>query len=211
MLPHFPLPHFQRPQWRQWAVCIFDWSGPGSSRLKVKVRTLAIAPLTWVRLLTSGALQYRKWQLIGMSQWCRGALCGHPLPALTDNWTNGAASRHTIAPISHTRPSPHSHSYYSFPIPLRVGGWVGLEEGLLNEFVVAEDISWYCEMQNSFLVNLMQKLSKLVKICKVIAKKFTANFYWTAIILFLPVLFVFEKFRHGPPIRWREYRSGRPI
>ena len=125
--------------------------------------------------------------------------------------TNGAASRHTIAPISHTRPSPHSHSYYSFPIPLRVGGWVGLEEGLLNEFVVAEDISWYCEMQNSFLVNLMQKLSKLVKICKVIAKKFTANFYWTAIILFLPVLFVFEKFRHGPPIRWREYRSGRPI
>jgi len=41
-----------------------------------------------------------------MSQWCRSALCGHPLPALTDNWTHGAASRHTIAPISHTRPSP---------------------------------------------------------------------------------------------------------
>jgi len=77
MLPHFPLPHFQRPQWRQWVVCIFDWSGPGSSRLKVKVRTLAIAPLTWVRLLTSGALQYRKWQLTGMSQWCRSTLCGH--------------------------------------------------------------------------------------------------------------------------------------
>ena len=32
------------------------------------------------------------------------ALCGHPSPALTDNWTHGAASRHTIAPISHTRP-----------------------------------------------------------------------------------------------------------
>ena len=28
---------------------------------------------------------------------------------------NGAASRHTIAPISHTRPSPRSRSYYSFP------------------------------------------------------------------------------------------------
>jgi len=26
------------------------------------------------------------------------ALCGHPLPALTENWTNGADSRHTIAP-----------------------------------------------------------------------------------------------------------------
>jgi len=28
------------------------------------------------------------------------------ITALTDNWTNGAASRHTIASISHTRPSP---------------------------------------------------------------------------------------------------------
>ena len=42
--------------------------------------------------------------------------------ALTNNWTHGAASRHTIAPISHTRPSPRSRSYYSFPDPLRVGG-----------------------------------------------------------------------------------------
>ena len=42
------------------------------------------------------------------------------------NWTHNAASRHTIAPISHTRPSPRSRSYYLFPIPLRVGGWVGL-------------------------------------------------------------------------------------
>ena len=75
--------------------------------------------------MTSSALQSRKWQLIGMSQWCCSALCGHPLPALMDNWTHGAASRHTIAPISHTRPSPRSRSYYSFPVPLRVGGWVG--------------------------------------------------------------------------------------
>ena len=58
--------------------------------------------------------------LTGMSQWCRSALCGHPLPALTDSWTHDAASRHTIAQISHTRPSPRSHSHYSFPVPLRV-------------------------------------------------------------------------------------------
>jgi len=83
-------------------------------------------PLTWVRLVTSSALQSRKWQLIGMSQWCRSALCGHPLPVPTDNWTHGAASRHTIAPISHTRPSPRSRSYYSFSVPVSVGGWVGL-------------------------------------------------------------------------------------
>ena len=70
--------------------------------LKVKFWTLVIAPLTRVRLVTSSALQSRKWQLIGMSQCCRSALCGHPLPALTDNWTHGAASRHAIAPISHT-------------------------------------------------------------------------------------------------------------
>ena len=47
-----------------------------------------MAPLTWVRLVTRSALQSRKWQLIGMSQWCRSTLCGHPLPALTDNWTH---------------------------------------------------------------------------------------------------------------------------
>ena len=74
------------------------------------------------QIVTSSALQSRKWQLIGVSQWCRSALYGRPLPALTDNWTHGAASRHTIAPISHTRPSPRSRSYYSFPVPLRVGG-----------------------------------------------------------------------------------------
>ena len=63
--------------------------------------------------MTSSALQSPKWQLIGMSQWCRSALCGHPLPALTDDWTHGAASRHTIVPISHTRPSPRSRSNHS--------------------------------------------------------------------------------------------------
>jgi len=45
-----------------------------------------------------------------------------PSIARADNWTHGAAIRHTIAPTSHTRPSPRSRSYYSFPVPLRVGG-----------------------------------------------------------------------------------------
>ena len=104
----------------------FYWSVIVSIKVKVKVWTLAIAPLTRVRLVTSSALQSRKWQLIGMSQWCRSALCGHPLPALTDNWTNCASSRHSIAPISHTWPLPCSRSYYSFSVPPRVGGWVSL-------------------------------------------------------------------------------------
>ena len=93
--------------------------------VNVKVWTLAIVPLIWVRLVTSSALQSLKCKLIGMRQCCRSALCGHPLSALTDNWTHSAACRHTIAPISHTRPSPRSRSYFSFPIPLRAGGWVG--------------------------------------------------------------------------------------
>ena len=46
---------------------------------------------------------------------CRSALCGHLLPALTDNWTHGAASRHTVAPISHTRPSPVAVATTHFP------------------------------------------------------------------------------------------------
>jgi len=71
------------------------------------------APLTRVRLATSRALQSQKWQLIRMSQWYRSALCGHPSPALTDNLTHGAASRHTIAPISHTRPSPEVHNSWA--------------------------------------------------------------------------------------------------
>jgi len=91
--------------------------------------------LTWVRLVTRSALQSRKWQLISMSQWCHSALCGQSLLALTDTWTHGAASRHTIAPISHTRPSPRSRSYYSFPVPLRVGGWVGLSKQYVSNLL----------------------------------------------------------------------------
>jgi len=36
--------------------------------------------------------------------------CGHPLPALTDTGPAVAASKHTTAPINHTRPSPRKHS-----------------------------------------------------------------------------------------------------
>jgi len=56
--------------------------------------------------------------------WANGAAAQYPLPTLTDNRTHDAASRHTITPISYTRHSPRSRSYYSFPIPLTVGGWV---------------------------------------------------------------------------------------
>jgi len=35
--------------------------------------------------------------------------CGHPMPALTDIGPAVAASKHTTAPINHTRPSPRTH------------------------------------------------------------------------------------------------------
>ena len=37
--------------------------------------------------------------------------CGHPLPALTNIGPAVAASKHTTAPINHTRPSPHVCMY----------------------------------------------------------------------------------------------------
>jgi len=36
--------------------------------------------------------------------------CGHPLPTLMDSGPTVPASKHTTAPINHTRPSPHKHS-----------------------------------------------------------------------------------------------------
>jgi len=36
--------------------------------------------------------------------------CGHPLPSITDIVLAVAASKHTTAPINHTRPSPRKHS-----------------------------------------------------------------------------------------------------
>jgi len=61
--------------------------------------------------VTSRALQSRKWQLIGKSQWCCSENCGHPLHAFNGQLDpRHAASKHTTAPINHTRPSPRTHS-----------------------------------------------------------------------------------------------------
>ena len=61
------------------------------------VWTLAIAPLTQVRLVTSSALQSRKWQLIGMSQWCRSALCG---PKLTTSYKRIDDHKHLAVTVA---------------------------------------------------------------------------------------------------------------
>ena len=57
---------------------------------------------------------------------------------------------------------------------------------------------WYAEMRYSFLVNLMQKLSKLVNICKSCCKKFIAT-------LFMPHN-VYIAIRHNPR-SWIRFRD----
>ena len=63
---------------------------------------------------------------LDMSYWYCSTLCDHPLPALT---VGPAVQLAYIPPLQSATPSPHSThyvSYYSFSIPLRIGGWVGL-------------------------------------------------------------------------------------
>jgi len=60
----------------------------------------------------------RKWQLISKSQWCRSANCGHPLHALTYNWTRGMQLANT-PPLQSTTPGLHSVSFHQMAPPVR--------------------------------------------------------------------------------------------
>jgi len=66
--------------------------------------------------LTSHALQSSKWQLIGKSQWCCSAKCGHPLHVLTNNWTHGKQPANTPLP-QYTTPVLHSVSIHQMAPP----------------------------------------------------------------------------------------------
>ena len=60
----------------------------------------------------------RKWQLIGKSQWCCSANCGHPLHALTYSWTRDMQLANTPPPQS-TTPSLHPVSFHQMAPPVR--------------------------------------------------------------------------------------------
>jgi len=68
--------------------------------------------------VTSRALQSRKWQLIGKSQWCWSANCGHPLHALTYNWTRGMQLANT-PPLKSTTPGLHPVSFHQMAPPVQ--------------------------------------------------------------------------------------------
>ena len=66
---------------------------------------------------------------------------GHPLPSLTDSWTCSAASRHTTAPISHTRSAPTlgkllswpwAHSWLATCSRLHAADWVRLLTSVIS-------------------------------------------------------------------------------
>jgi len=49
--------------------------------------------------------------VVGKSQWCCSANCGHPITHVNVQLDpRYAASKHTTAPINRTRPSPRKHS-----------------------------------------------------------------------------------------------------
>ena len=60
----------------------------------------------------------RKWQLIGKSQWCCSANYGHPLHALTYNWTHGMQLANT-PPLQSTTPGLHPVSIHQMTAPVR--------------------------------------------------------------------------------------------
>ena len=60
----------------------------------------------------------RKWQLIGKSPWCCSANCGHPLHALTYNWTRGMQLAST-PPLQSTTPGLHPVSFHQMAPSVR--------------------------------------------------------------------------------------------
>ena len=60
----------------------------------------------------------RKWQLIGKSQWCCSTNCGHPLNALTYNWTRGMQLANT-PPLQSTAPGIHPVSFHQMAPPVQ--------------------------------------------------------------------------------------------
>jgi len=47
--------------------------------------------------------------------------------------------------------------------------------GSVHSYTWLSETFWYCEMQSSFVVNLLQKLSESVTICKSYGTKFTVT------------------------------------
>jgi len=89
-----------------WAV-YKPYSRPFTGRKKVKVGFLYSATYTKLEqrdfTISEVAVDWQETMVLQRK-------CGHPLCALMDIGPAVAASKHTTAPINHTRPSPCKHS-----------------------------------------------------------------------------------------------------
>ena len=77
----------------------------------------SIALLTAAMPRLAALYNRRKWQLIGKSQWCCSANCGHPLHALTYNWTSGMQLANT-PPLQSTTPGLNPVSFHQMAPPV---------------------------------------------------------------------------------------------
>ena len=92
-----------------------------SSTVKVKEKVkvgFSIALLTAAMPRPAALYNRRRWQLIGKSQWCCSANCGHPLHALMYNWTRGMQIANTPLLLS-TTPGLHPVSFHQMAPPVR--------------------------------------------------------------------------------------------
>jgi len=166
---------------------------------------------------------------LGSGSWLAWA---HPLPALTDNWTQDAASRHIITPISHTRPSPCSRSYHSFPVLVVVACVVcGNANDTWWSFFVRQQLHASCffflrnetflrlVFRNSFLVKTLNWLGFGRFVIKYVLLHrsgwmWTADLEWITLSIISNVIFVFSLVRwmiivaRQPAVRRRSFASS---
>ena len=125
------LPYAKESVMTRWAVLIQYWS------MTIGRTELLTGHITsWVASLWTGLKGLRRRDVAYASvYWNNNSKDWQDItPSIAranGQWIHGAASRHTIAPISHTRPpwhrSPQHVRHCSLPVPLREEGWVGLQ------------------------------------------------------------------------------------
>ena len=95
----------------------------------------------------SSASRSRKCRLIGMSIWYCGALCGHPLPELANNWTSGTVGlQHANVPPLQSATlglQPVAHKLLLIYFPSRWGyeaelAWARIIRASFNEYSLSK-------------------------------------------------------------------------
>jgi len=101
----------ERQEWHSVPInsIVFLEGGPGQTCVKVKVKVGFLYSATYTANQNSALYN------LGTGSWLArasgaAALCGLFIARTNGHWTHDAASKHTTAPINHTRPSLCKHS-----------------------------------------------------------------------------------------------------